>query len=175
MLSSSSYAEVDSSQNLGENNTNISVADRKGEQSMTVLDKVPFFADVFFLVENPDFERVERLIYKNLFENESYVVTSSIEQKLMSVCNHIKNIVADQVDIGGYTGNREKILGFNLVDSKRRATSVYEFLIAQNCLMDVDKVNVYGMASASPIADNVTGLDRIENRRIEILIYKKTD
>lgn len=86
----------------------------------------------------------------------------------------VQKLVADNrgvyLEIRGYTDN----VGpdeYNLALSKRRATAVMEYFYKQYRI-PLHRMQVIGMGSADPVADNKTREGRSQNRRVEILVYE---
>ncbi len=89
-----------------------------------------------------------------------------ILQKIIKILNRYKNY---KVKIVGYTDNRGNKL-FNLRLSKKRARSVYTYLVQNG--IPPSRLRIEGKGEAEPIASNDTEVGRKRNRRVEFLLFK---
>jgi len=100
-------------------------------------------------------------INSNAIDTESYPV-------LDQIANHLVNNPTITVGVKGYTDNsgsstyNESVSGF-------RASAVQSYLIGKG--VDPEKIKVFAMGNANPIASNSTIAGRKRNRRVEVEFY----
>jgi outer membrane protein OmpA-like peptidoglycan-associated protein len=80
------------------------------------------------------------------------------------VLNRYDQSIVDIVGHADSDGTDE----YNLDLSRRRASSVAQYLVSRNVL--ADRVYVDGRGESAPIASNATAEGKAQNRRVEILI-----
>jgi len=81
----------------------------------------------------------------------------------------MKNNKSIKIEIGGHTDNTGTVK-HNLVLSKNRAKSVFEYLIDKG--INKKRLSFKGYGSKIPIADNKTKKGKALNRRTEIKIRR---
>ena len=83
---------------------------------------------------------------------------------MAGVLNRYDQSIVDIVGHADSDGTDE----YNLDLSRRRASSVAQYLVSRNVL--ADRVYVDGRGESAPIASNATAEGKAQNRRVEILI-----
>lgn len=96
---------------------------------------------------------------------------SSIDNRFYPVLDDVAAVLNryDQsvVDIIGHADS-DGAEDFNLDLSRRRASSVAQYLVSRNVL--ADRLYVDGRGESQPVASNATAAGKAQNRRVEILI-----
>ena len=83
---------------------------------------------------------------------------------MAGVLNRYDQSIVDIVGHADSDGTDE----YNLDLSRRRASSVAQYLVSRNVL--ADRVYVDGRGESAPITSNATAEGKAQNRRVEILI-----
>lgn len=102
------------------------------------------------------------------FDSGSYELISSGEEELSSICNEIRNLQPQKIQITGHTDN----IGTdenNQVLSFKRAETISNTL--KKCLsgLEID-FHALGKGESAPLTDNDSAENRSKNRRVEIII-----
>ncbi len=74
-----------------------------------------------------------------------------------------------RVEVAAHTDSRGND-AYNLALSKRRAASVYRYLVEHG--IDAKRLNAHGYGESRPVADNGTADGRARNRRVELRILE---
>jgi chemotaxis protein MotB len=124
-------------------------------------------------LENESDKVVVRLGEKILFPSGSAQLNKEAAQTLADLANSIKLVDGDVV-VQGHTDNVPIAGGqfkSNWELSAARAFSVIEALKANG--VEAQRLAAWGFGENRPIAGNDTAVNRAQNRRIEIIIFKK--
>jgi outer membrane protein OmpA-like peptidoglycan-associated protein/tetratricopeptide (TPR) repeat protein len=111
-----------------------------------------------------------KIVLNNIFfEFDSYDLTKTSKVELSKILNLIETNLFKKIEIAGYTDNvgKEK---YNLELSKKRAKSVYEYLIFNG--VNKEKLTFVGHGATKFLNNNSTPYYRSENRRIEFIIVE---
>ncbi len=113
-------------------------------------------------------EKFKQLDFSNItFEKNSVALTTIAKQTLDSAAKTLIENPSVHISVNGHTdssGNPE----LNLALSKRRAKSVFDYLVSTG--VDASRIEANGFGDQFPIAPNETKAGRIKNRRIEIKV-----
>lgn len=101
------------------------------------------------------------------FKTNDAGLNSSVYPSLNAISASLKEYPNSTIKIVGHTDNTGKFES-NQVLSERRAQSVADYLAAQG--VSTSRLQVYGVASRQPVADNGTDSGRQANRRVELEI-----
>lgn len=107
-----------------------------------------------------------------LFETNSYHLREEIYTTLDSIAVFLKKESKATAAISGHTDNTGKE-DFNLELSSQRAEAVAEYLLDRG--INPERVSFIGFGSSLPIQPNSTPEGRRKNRRVEILIKRKSN
>lgn len=111
-----------------------------------------------------------KIVLNNIFfEFDSYNLTETSKVELAKILNIFSYKSEIKVEISGYTDNVGNE-AYNLNLSKKRAKSVYNYLIEKG--ISSSKLSFAGLGEASFLNDNSTEEFRSQNRRIEFKIIK---
>jgi outer membrane protein OmpA-like peptidoglycan-associated protein len=103
-----------------------------------------------------------------LFATDSYIIRQKTTSLLDSFSKRINSLAIDSITINGHTDYRGTA-EHNRELSYMRALSVMSYLQRSVRWKMIPR----GFGSEQPVADNRTAAGRQQNRRVEILIYKK--
>ncbi len=105
-----------------------------------------------------------------MFKTDSDMLSADAKAKIRKVGMSISKRYANaNIRIMGFADSRGTA-GYNKELSEKRAEAVKAELIASG--LDMNKVTVYGMGEASPVATNDTKAGMAENRRVQIVARK---
>ncbi len=107
-----------------------------------------------------------------LFETNSYRLREEIYTTLDSIALFLKKESKATASISGHTDKTGKE-DFNLELSSQRAEAVAEYLLDRG--INPERVTFIGFGSSIPIQSNDTPEGRRKNRRVEILIKRKSN
>lgn len=103
-----------------------------------------------------------------LFETGKATLKASSYRTLSKVSQILMKYPRYHLQIGGHTdnvGNDES----NRILSEERAKSCHEYMLAQG--IDESRMTYKGFGESQPVADNKTEKGRLENRRVEFVIF----
>ncbi|PKH54904.1 OmpA family protein [Shewanella sp. Choline-02u-19] len=112
---------------------------------------------------------LEQITFPYLFDFDSSELHSS--EPLQVIVERLTRYSQAQVILRGYSDSRGSS-AYNLALSKRRTTSVYQYLIAQG-VNDKQIVSEY-FGDQNPVTDNLTEEHRHLNRHVQILLPQLT-
>ncbi len=105
-----------------------------------------------------------------MFKTDSDMLSADAKAKIKKVGMSIgKRYANANIRIMGFADSRGTA-GYNKELSEKRAEAVKAELISSG--LDMNKVTVYGMGEASPVATNDTKAGMAENRRVQIVARK---
>jgi flagellar motor protein MotB len=104
------------------------------------------------------------------FKTGSAVLLPSSKKILDQVAGLMSRYPAYQLTIQGHTDSQGKD-DFNLILSKKRAQSCYNYLLIRS--IDAKRMEHEGFGESKPIASNKTPQGRVLNRRVEFLLDVK--
>jgi outer membrane protein OmpA-like peptidoglycan-associated protein len=104
---------------------------------------------------------------KVLFDFDAYVVKQEGKDNLDRLTHNLLRVGIDRMRLDGHTDNVGGA-DYNQQLSLRRAQAVADTAIAAG--MPAANVQVRGLGSTRPVADNGTAAGRAENRRVAIVI-----
>ncbi len=108
------------------------------------------------------------VVLKNIFfESGSYTLQSKSFTELNFMSNFLSSYPNIIIRIDGHTDNTGKV-GDNLLLSKNRAKSVYDYLLKKG--VPIKQLNYKGYGEARPVVSNDTQEGKAKNRRIEFRI-----
>lgn len=111
------------------------------------------------------------IVLKNIFyETDKYDLKPESHIELNKVISFLNTNPTVKIEISGHTDNTGSVQ-HNIVLSKNRAKSVYDYLIAHG--ISADRLTYKGYGQSVPIADNGTIEGRAQNRRTEMKIIGK--
>jgi outer membrane protein OmpA-like peptidoglycan-associated protein len=109
---------------------------------------------------------VKKITLRNLFNSDNQSLSAAGVQALSELCKQEKNADWSKLDILGFTDNVETTLGMNLVVARARANAVSLYFSDKRCFSF--PIQIQGLGSARPVADNRTQLGRELNNRVEL-------
>ena len=109
----------------------------------------------------------KKVTLRNIFTSDDMSLTASGTNMLAELCKQEKAMAWSKVAVVGYTDNVETTLGMNLVASRARAKLVSNYFTEKNCFSF--PVQIQGLGSARPVADNRTQHGRELNNRVEVI------
>ncbi|MGM0498257.1 MAG: OmpA family protein [Bacteroidota bacterium] len=113
----------------------------------------------------------EKMILRNVFyETDSFKLESESKVELNKVFQLLTNNPTLQIEISGHTDNVGS-KSYNKELSKKRARSVYDFLIEKG--IEPDRLTYKGYGEEQPIDSNENPEGRAKNRRTEIKVIKE--
>ncbi|MFY0675586.1 MAG: OmpA family protein, partial [Bacteroidia bacterium] len=101
------------------------------------------------------------------FDNSSAKITAGSTAELDKIAAYLIANPSVNVTIDGYTDNTGNG-DANIILSKKRAASVYDYLVQRG--VDAKQLNHNGFGNTKPIADNASENGRLINRRVEIKV-----
>lgn len=104
---------------------------------------------------------------KVLFDFDAYAVKPEATDNLQRLARNLLGVGLDRVRLDGHTDN-VGAADYNQQLSLRRAQAVADVVTAAG--MPAANVQVRGLGSTRPVADNGTAAGRAENRRVAIVI-----
>lgn len=107
-----------------------------------------------------------------LFRSNEANLMPGAESRLDQVVDALKADGDRNVIVEGYTDSQGSD-GYNLDLSRRRAEVVRDYLVRRG--YNASRVRALGVGEANPIADNATAEGRANNRRVEIILERKTE
>lgn len=140
-----------------------------------------FYSDHFEVNENSDVKNPQILnvylskikvggaiVLRNVFyENDSYQLMSKSFVELNEVVRLLSKNTDVKIEIGGHTDNVGSA-DYNLELSKKRAQSVFDFLVSNG--INANRISYKGYGFSVPIESNDTELGRAKNRRTELKV-----
>lgn len=151
----------------------VKVVSKKVESSEKLVDEEPYKAPYEVLEERNingilSYEKGTTVVLDKVLFEPNMTTIDAVGQtqlnELITILNENKNL---KLEIAGYT-DRSGIPEKNLLISKARAKSVYNYIIEKGILKERLTHNGYG--DANPIATNKYRWGRDKNRRIEVKI-----
>jgi outer membrane protein OmpA-like peptidoglycan-associated protein len=122
-------------------------------------------------VKNIDLQQIKigkEVVLKNIFfELDSYELKSKSKAELNKLIQFLNENTTVKIEIGGHTDNQGSI-EHNIILSKNRAKTVYDYLINNN--IDSKRLSFKGYGQNTPIATNSTEEGKAKNRRTEFKI-----
>jgi len=120
----------------------------------------------------PDLNENEVKVLKDALEGVNFefgnaVLTADSKPKLDKVAELLTNHSTFKIKVSGYTDSSGAD-DLNLALSKKRATSVKDYLISDG--IAASRIIAEGYGEANPVADNETEEGRAKNRRVEFKI-----
>lgn len=120
----------------------------------------------------PDLNEDEVKVLKDALEGVNFefgnaVLTADSKPKLDNVAKLLEKHPSFKIKVSGYTDSSGAD-DLNLALSKKRATSVKEYLISDG--VAASRIQAEGYGEANPVADNETEEGRAKNRRVEFEI-----
>jgi outer membrane protein OmpA-like peptidoglycan-associated protein len=109
---------------------------------------------------------------KILFDSGSSRLQPGALSPLDQVASILKDYPDYRVKIEGHTDSTGDLLANNLL-SQARAESVSNYLNQKGVALD--NLQVVGLGSSRPIASNATSAGKQQNRRVEIILERKTE
>lgn len=103
-----------------------------------------------------------------LFNVDSYTIKNETERNLVELASTLRKYEDTNILIEGHTDSSGAD-SYNQTLSEQRASSVSNFLIAQN--VSSNRFNTVGYGESQPIASNDSASGRQSNRRVEVAIY----
>ena len=109
-----------------------------------------------------------KVVLKNIFfDVDKFALKEESKVELMKLNEFLEKNPTLKIEIGGHTDNQGSE-EHNLILSKNRARSVYEWLIMNK--VDKDRLTFEGYGDSAPIKPNDTTEGRRENRRTEFKV-----
>lgn len=110
----------------------------------------------------------ERIVLRNIFyATDSFNLKSESKVELNKLYQFLEDNSGLKIEISGHTDNRGSEQ-YNMELSKKRAQSVYKYLIDKG--IDHERLSYAGYGENQPVATNETEEGRAKNRRTEIKI-----
>ena len=107
-----------------------------------------------------------------LFAFDSSRILSAYQPLVDSIARLIIAGGYDTLEVRGHTDDRGTA-AYNLQLSQRRAEAVAHRLVLQGC--DADRIRVLGRGESEPLLPNTGEENRRQNRRVEIIIHRKSN
>jgi len=112
-----------------------------------------------------------KIVLKNIFyETDKYNLKPESQIELNKLVNFLNANPTVKIELSGHTDNTGTV-EHNIILSKNRAKSVYDYLISHS--IPADRLTYKGYGQSQPIADNSTDAGRAKNRRTELKITGK--
>lgn len=163
------FAVTDKAGNTAKQDTEISVIPMPIEP---VVEEVEEDKEEELIVKQEERGLVINLSSKVLFDVNESDLKPEAEKSLIEVAEILRVYPRNNVLIEGYTdstGRKEKNMDLSIA----RAQAVFDFFIQNG--IDRDRMEIYGLGEANPIASNDTERGREQNRRVEVIILKAQD
>jgi outer membrane protein OmpA-like peptidoglycan-associated protein len=125
------------------------------------------------VVPTPKFITDTIIIPAVYFENDKAIIKPSFKNLLLKVIQKTKDKNIEKVEIEGHTDSTGTEV-HNRILSEKRAQAVKN-LLAENLLIDKEKILAIGKSSTMPIADNTTKEGRAKNRRVQLVFTYALD
>lgn len=145
-------------------------AQTMAEKSMTRIGEVEtqFSKTVDRLYENMDnYQMVRSEAITFAFDRAE--LSKDMKAKLDDFANGIKDQKKFVIEVQGYADPAGKA-AYNQELSQRRAMTVVRYL-ATNHNVPLRRIQMLGVGSVNPVADNKTREGRMQNRRVEVKVY----
>jgi len=107
-----------------------------------------------------------------LFRSNESNLMPGADSRLDQVVDALNADGDRNVVVEGYTDSQGSD-GYNLDLSRRRAEVVRDYLVRRG--YDASRIRSLGIGEANPIADNATAEGRANNRRVEIILERKSE
>lgn len=114
---------------------------------------------------------VIRMAEKVVFTSAKWEIEQRARPVLAKIAAFLKKYPKNRLRVLGHTDSTGAP-EFNKYLSRKRAWAVYQYLIGRE--IDPDRLSYEGAASTKPIASDLTQDGRAKNRRVEIVVLKKT-
>jgi len=112
-----------------------------------------------------------KIVLKNIFyETDKYNLKPESQIELNKLVNFLNANPTVKIELSGHTDNTGTV-EHNIILSKNRAKSVYDYLISHS--IPAERLTYKGYGQSQPIADNSTDAGRAKNRRTELKITGK--
>ena len=140
------------------------------EKSMTKIGEVEvaFGKSIDNLYENLDNYQMSRA--ENItFAFNRHELSKEMKEKLDTLADSVKDQKKFVIEVQGFadtTGNA----AYNQELSQRRAMAVARYLSAEHSI-PLRRIQMLGVGSVKPVADNKTREGRMQNRRVEVKVY----
>jgi outer membrane protein OmpA-like peptidoglycan-associated protein len=145
-------------------------ANTLAEKSMTRIGEVEtqFGKTIDGLYENLDNYQMSRAENITFAFNQA-ALTKEMKEKLDAFAGTVKDQKKFVIEVQGFAdhvGNPN----YNQELSQRRAMAVARYLSAEHDIA-LRRINMLGVGSVKPVADNKTREGRMQNRRVEVKVY----
>lgn len=101
------------------------------------------------------------------FEPDKFALSKNSRSSLDSLIKIIKDKEITQIQISGHTDS-DGAVDYNEILSEKRATVVFEYLLANG--IERNKLKIYNYGELNPAASNGHESEKQKNRRVELLI-----
>ncbi|MGA0162894.1 MAG: carboxypeptidase regulatory-like domain-containing protein [Bdellovibrionota bacterium] len=132
-------------------NTQLDIMLEKPQKAVVVEDKIVLPEAIFFAFNS---DQIEGRSFETL-DQVTEVILKANSQDVISIEGHTDSVGSEE---------------YNQNLSERRAKSVRQYLINQG--VDANRLRASGFGETKPVATNVTGEGRSENRRVEFNIFR---